>query len=241
MKKMTYSLITLLLCFVLAGVAAAQEPLTAGEPVEGEITDSIFTVEYSYKGSADEVIRVILDPVDVLSDLRQPSLILLDPSGKELVRYDSYGTTEIFWNLPADGTYTIIATRTDDAESDDTGNYTLVVESLETLELNAAVERVFNEGDSVYFIYRSEADFDVRYTRDGSYVLQISVNQINSDIVEGTLDAYGVALGKSLTKATFGTFAGGEMYVIGVEEPLFNFYFGEVEPTTVTIELIEAE
>ena len=64
MRKITYSIITLVLCFVLAGVAATQDTLTVGEPVEGEITDSIFTVEYRYEGSADEVIRVILDPVD---------------------------------------------------------------------------------------------------------------------------------------------------------------------------------
>src|SRR5690242_12248199 len=126
MKKSIVAVLSLMVMALFAVVAQAQgEALVAGTPAQGEITDAAFAVEYTFAGEADQVVIFTLSPVDTFGDLSAPALILRNPAGEDLARYDGYGNTSLIWQLPETGTYTVVATRTDDATGTSVGEFTL--------------------------------------------------------------------------------------------------------------------
>ena len=127
MKKVVVLLLMLVALVGSTFSASAQDALKPGDTVEGEITNDNFAVTYDYVGIGGEVIIVDLFPVDILADYDNPAIIIqLD--GEEVLRYDGYGETTVVTQLPEDGTYSIIASRRDDADGDSAGEYTLPIE-----------------------------------------------------------------------------------------------------------------
>jgi hypothetical protein len=57
------------------------------------------------------------------------------------------------------------------------------------------------------------------FARQGEFAPEVSVNVIDFDITPGSLDSFGGAYGGQVTQASFGTFAGGETYIIKLGEP----------------------
>ncbi len=117
------------------GETPAAEPIAVGEVATGQITNETFAVDYAIALGAGEVITV--------SMLRRggeldPLLIIFDPDGRELARNDDAAVQigDTFVNAqivdftaPADGTYTIQATRFQGQTGLTTGMYELRVEA----------------------------------------------------------------------------------------------------------------
>lgn len=231
--------IFVVLCLMLfATQIAAQQVLEDGVTVEGEITDEVFAVEYTYQGLEGQVIVLELFPTDTRTDYNNPSIILLNSEGEELMRRDGFGRTTAIYPLPADDTYTIIASRRDDAQGVSVGDYTLLLTVPPELELEQPLDVTITSDDTLYYVYRGEADFNLLYARTGDFAPEVSVNTIDLRVTVGSLRATGGLYGASVTQGVIGTFDGGEIYVIKLNRPLFAISFG-VSSADVILELFQ--
>ncbi len=125
--------------FELTGVAAAPTEradvirISYGDTVRGQITDERFAWHYIFDGDAGDVIsirmRAISGPLDSY-------LILRDSAGNELISNDddpAGGTFDAYidaFALPADDTYTIVATRYGEENGGTTGEFELTLTRL---------------------------------------------------------------------------------------------------------------
>ena len=233
-----YIILTLTLLAIVLPVQA-QQSLTYGEAVTGEITDDVPEQVYTFFGKANEVVVIGMDAVDVLADLDRMMLILRDPAGQTLVERDSFSGPVIFAELPSDGTYTVIATRPEDDDS--VGEFTLVAGLVPEVELGASLsDTVTTEAGDHYYLYRGEGDFFLNYTKEaGDFAPEVSVNVIDVERGEGQLDVVGVLGGKFVQRGSMGMFPGSELYIIRLGEASFSFSFGELTATYM-IELLDA-
>ncbi|MFN8372218.1 MAG: PPC domain-containing protein [Anaerolineae bacterium] len=106
--------------------------LEYGETIQGEIDDENFQQIYTFEGSEGDIVTITMIDVSA-EDSLDPLLILLDPAGTEVTRNDD-GDSAIVGQfnsqirnltLPADGTYTIIATRFSQETGTTVGEYEL--------------------------------------------------------------------------------------------------------------------
>lgn len=215
------SLLVLLSAAVI-GVQAQQEILP-DTPITGEITNESFAQDYVYKGSADEVVVIILAPVDVLADYDQPALVVADSSGNQLINDDSYGTLTVALELPEDGVYTITATRADGAEGLSVGEYTLTLLKPQEMALGDTVEGRIDNESAHYYVYRGTEDFILVYNRDGAFAPQVSLATIGDD---GNLTEVGFMGGDLVTAAAIGIIPGDTTYIIRLARAPFGFSFG---------------
>ncbi len=126
----------LTLMLEVSGVAASTEnanaiiPLTLGETVAGTLTQEVYTRRYSFNGAGGQQITVRMD---ASSGNLLPMLVLLDEDGQPLAMYDSAiidddGSAIIdAFELPDDGTYTIVAVRSGANLGVSVGSYTLEI------------------------------------------------------------------------------------------------------------------
>jgi hypothetical protein len=237
MSPLRILLIAVLLAIALP--AQAQQTLTYGEAVTGEITDEVPEQVYTFFGKTDEVIFIGMDAVDVLADLDRMMLILRDPEGQTIAERDSFSGPVVFAELPFDGTYTVIATRPE--EDDSVGEYTLVAGLVPEISLGSSVtDTVTTEAGDHYYVYRGENDFFLNYTKEaGDFAPEVSVNIINEERGEGQLEVVGVVGGKFVRRGSMGAFPGNDLYIIRLGEASFSFSFGELTATYI-IELLDA-
>lgn len=221
-----FMLILLLLPVVLV---QAQEALEPGTILNGEITDATFEIEYTFTGVADSVIVVEMNAVDTFGELDSPILILLDSSGSVVVdttnNFD-YGRAILVTQLPADDTYTLLATRQDGRAGTSLGEYTLelIVPSL-IASGEKATGSVSSEGRPEYYVINADSDFVLNYTKNaGDFNPEIAVGVLNE--YNSGLDDYATATGK-LENIAMGDIDAG-LYVVEVKEALFDFNFDVV-------------
>jgi hypothetical protein len=114
---------------------AASYPLEYGAIIEGDLTDAQNITYYRFEGRAGDVIRVRMERIGGALD---PLLAITDADARELVSDDDGGGGQNAlidgYTLPADGAYTVLATRYERAAGSTTGRYRL------TLERTAGVE-----------------------------------------------------------------------------------------------------
>ena len=104
-------------------------PVDYGQTVQGTIDDDNYEVHYTFDGRAGDVIAIDLQQVSGDFDAY---LRLLDSSGAELTTNDDARSGDAGTNariedfsLPADGTYTIVATRFQGQMGTSSGEYSL--------------------------------------------------------------------------------------------------------------------
>lgn len=105
----------------------ASEIIERDEVKSASLNSILFSRFYTYRGSAEEVITI--DMIDVSGTL-DTYLIVVGPDGREIARNDDGDTSEARISgltLPADGVYTIIATRYGQRFSNSEGEYELLV------------------------------------------------------------------------------------------------------------------
>jgi hypothetical protein len=106
----------------------ASFPLQFGDVIEGAITEERAAQFYSFDGLAGDVVTIRMDRAGGTLD---PLLALTDALAREIISDDDGGDGQnaliLDFVLPADGTYTIIATRYERDVGTTTGRYRLSV------------------------------------------------------------------------------------------------------------------
>jgi hypothetical protein len=176
-----------------AGGEAAEglQALVYGQSVGGEITDQIVSQIYTFTGKAGDRLRITMEAaqdsaLDCYLELQDANGTVLDANDdiKPGVVRDSQITTE----LPADGTYTLIASRYvgPDAEPT-TGAYTLTLEQIEATSAQGVTSSTTlitygqTEVDEI-----SDEQYLVFYVFDGTAGDSVT---IQIDTLSGDLDA----------------------------------------------------
>jgi hypothetical protein len=141
MKRRKVSFIILLLLAAFSfNAAQAQDALKLGEMVAGVIDNANYEVQYSFSGKAGDTVLVSMFPKPGTYDL-SPVLILRDSKKAPLARNEGFtasGAT-IVAELPADGDYSILATRQGGSTGSSEGEFVL----------RANIVRPLSEGDVV--------------------------------------------------------------------------------------------
>jgi hypothetical protein len=113
-------------------VATSGNALALGQMVEGAISNERPSIEYTYTGTAGDVISVRMERTS--GDL-DTYVSVLDPTGNEIAAVDDdpqlglAGSIVNSLTLPVDGTYTIVATRFGFEGGSSSGSFSLVVET----------------------------------------------------------------------------------------------------------------
>jgi hypothetical protein len=224
---------TLILGLLLVTVAIAQDDNTInyGDLVTGEITNQDFELEYSFEGSEGDVAVITMLPVDPSGDLTYPEILLLNEEFEVLVdttRNISYRTARLITQLPSDGTYTIIASRTDGRAGDSVGEFTLSLIRPQELAYNEPVEASISSdgGISYYLVDASEPSLLSYELLAGDYDPQLSINTINE--ANTNIEEYITVNGTGLTTSILGILEEGMVYVILISKPDFAYYSDEV-------------
>lgn len=125
-------LLALSILLVLALPAAAQQEtlpgntIFYGQTMSGTITNEQFFELWTFDGVSDDAIEVRMTASGGLL----PLIGLLDPGGTLVMRSDDGtldGTVTLTYIIPADGTYTIVATRVGRDQGTTTGQYTVAL------------------------------------------------------------------------------------------------------------------
>lgn len=123
-------LLALSIMFVLVLPAAAQQEtlpgntIFYGQTMSGTLTSEQFFDLWRFEGVTDDAIEVRMTASGGLL----PLVGLLDPSGTLVMRSEDGtldGTVVLTYTIPADGTYTIVATRVGREQGTTTGQYTV--------------------------------------------------------------------------------------------------------------------
>jgi len=107
--------------------------LEYGDDYNGEITRDISAESLVFEAEAGDIINISMQKTSGTLD---PLLILLNENGDELIRNDDdeqgIGSNSFIrgFAIPADGTYTIIATHFQEEQGTTTGRYTLLIEKV---------------------------------------------------------------------------------------------------------------
>lgn len=114
-----------------SNIPSTSEELEYGDEVMGEITRDTGAEAYTFEASAGDTVDIRMQGNSGTLD---PLLILLDEEENELIRNDDdeqgIGRDSYIrgYEIPADGTYTIVATRFQEDIGTTTGRYTLILE-----------------------------------------------------------------------------------------------------------------
>jgi hypothetical protein len=161
------------------------------------------------------------------SELSSPAILLLN-SENDVVA----DTTETFSirgallvaELPADDTYTLIATRTDGRGGTDQGEYWLRLSEVPVLEAGSNVDALIATDDPANYVAVRQGDEALRLTyekTDGEFAPEITVNRIDGSSLESVISL----TGDELEEATVSLPNEAGLYVIAVTESLFSFSF----------------
>jgi hypothetical protein len=202
-------------------VTSAQDTLTLGEAIIGNLSPETTQVEYTYTATEGEILVIELLAVDfsVFSDLQ---IIVNDPSGVELFRDETFGVGASYLQATEDGEYTIIAARGEYAAEDGAGEYYLRLLNPTELVAGEPVTQDKKQGETFYYMYSADADVNLTFVRDGSIPLSVTVNEF-SEYSAGDLSTLATLAGSFLTRGSLGVIPGGETYIVIVAEELFFF------------------
>lgn len=142
-------------------------PLTAGVPVRGFINGALYYDLYSFAGSANQVLAISLSRVSGNLDTL---LVILDPSGQVIADNDdivSGNVTDSALNnpplrLPADGVYTILATRYGKLVGGTAGEYELLLVEQESAMSQEVIDLGLPTGDiQITLVWDTNADLQL--------------------------------------------------------------------------------
>lgn len=224
--------ILFMIVFLLIPVAMvnAQEALEVGTVLTGDITNSAFEVEYTFTGTAGDVVIINMPTKDEdgYSNDLSGQIILLDSSNSVIAdtANDYNFDVALVTQLPADDDYIVIVTREDGRSGDTEGNYALELIVPEVIGMGDSVTgAVSSEGNAAYYVVNSEADFVLLYGKSaGDFDPEISISTLNEG--NSDLEDYAAVNGQ-LSRAAMGDMDAG-IYIVKVAEGFFSYYFDEV-------------
>jgi len=134
--------------------------LAYGDVVEGEISDAAVEVFYTFDGAAGDIIVLDAFPTTTDSDMNGLSIKLRDAVGREIAAsIDEYAIARLWTKLEADGTYTVVVTRSE--YSSDSGPYTLRLIKPEVLSAEGLSGEVNVTAPNAYYALETDAPFKV--------------------------------------------------------------------------------
>lgn len=248
MRKMFLFVLVIFALLASLGLSAvmAQEatPLPFGEYVEGELSSSTYEVFYSFEGSAGDVVSIEMFPKPGTYDL-DPYIFLRDPSGQNIGENDDFGypLSLVVAELPADGTYTILATRSGGSTGSSEGAYWIRVNQVELATPGSTYEATIqsdSEQDTpnLYFLRPAESGpVTIGFSQTvGDLFASVQVVTMDEDFgFAETVAELGNTSKVSSASMTL-ELEGGKLYVIRVDRSFLSFVFEESEATvTITI------
>ncbi|MBL8119152.1 MAG: hypothetical protein JNJ78_16575 [Anaerolineae bacterium] len=244
-KIVLFTLILALLSIAGVNMIAAQDAtaLEFGQYVEGEITSNDYEFRYTFNGSAGDVVSVEMFPKPGTYDI-DGYIFLRDPDGDVVAENDDYGypLSLVVAELPADGEYTIVATRSGGSTGSSEGTYWLRVSQVEIVEPGSSVEATitsnYDEELPNLFYLKPEASGPVTIT------FAQEVSELFGSLEVSGWDEYGKVTFANLdntAKVSAATITldleAGEFYVLNVARSFSSYVFDEVESVvTITVE-----
>ncbi|MBI5668988.1 MAG: hypothetical protein HZC41_13370 [Chloroflexi bacterium] len=224
-------LVSLLFVFNFMTTPAQEDVrLEYGQLVNGEITDRAFEVPYLISGKAGDVIVIEMKPVDSLGDLDSPEIILLNSDNDVIADTSgqfSVSGAVLVTQLPNDGDFTVLATRSDGRSGDSVGEYTLEVIKPETLTSSQLIagSASSEKRDQYYLIEDSESPLELVYIKgEGDFTPEITINEINEDFGLSELITIG---GDALSVVRVNVPENKQNLIVVLKEALWDFYFDE--------------
>jgi hypothetical protein len=173
------------------------EAIEYGDTVEGEVTDDLSYVVYSFEGSEGDVVTISMVDTSRSNSL-DPLVILLDEEGSEVTRNDDAGSINLpdsfdamidHFELPADGVYYIVATRFGEFTGIGGGHFSLRLDegdgdSARTYDVDAA--EAIEYGDTVEGEVTSDSPF-ILYSFEGSEGDMVTISMVDTSR-DGALD-----------------------------------------------------
>jgi hypothetical protein len=229
-QRLLLTVIVLLMVIGGSSIAMAQDGgmIEYGQVIVAEMTEKLYEFEYTFEGQAFDTVIILMYPVDILSDMDDPVLLLLDSAGTTIA--DSreginVGKARLFIQLPNTGTYTIIATREDGADGDSVGEFTLEVLQPEIFTIgDSFTDTITNDDHDHYYVIFSKADFALELSTSGNLPPEMSVNVIDEE--DASLDEIATLYGEKITYGTLGIFDSNEFYIVTIGKARFSFVFG---------------
>lgn len=174
---------------------AGSQQIRYGETVTGEINDKTSVIPFQFVARAGDLVRIELNATAGNLD---PLLWLLDENQQEIARNDDARNgirdSRLMLALPRAGTYTIMATRFGEENGTSSGEYVLILTQEATADTPdgsaTPAMRILSYGDQVRGAI-SNADFEIRYTFEGSREDAISIDM---QAASGNLDSYLILL-----------------------------------------------
>lgn len=219
-------LVCLLAGLVVLPVGAQGSTLAIGDVVQGELTAEVPEIAYTFEGTAGTIIMAEMTVGYEFS--LDPALKLLDASGGEIANNDDFSGLDllILVELPADGTYTLVAGRSSMSDPEEWGPFTLSLRAAQTLELGGSVTATvladYEVNMPTYFV--------VKPAEAGTWAIAIS--QPGGELAAGVMmttfpdQNYVFDLSElaGLRTATLNVdVEAGMMYVITVDQSMFSF------------------
>jgi hypothetical protein len=227
--------VVFLLVFLLAvwtlPAQAQDTPIEYGDTVTGEITARTFEVGYVFEGVAGDVIIILIEGIDTdeVAEMDQPAIILLDSDYAVMGSVDGYLDALLAAQLPADGEYTVLASRRDGRGGESVGGYELTLLKLDVLEDAVAVQAVVSSMASDYYAVESEGQFAIEYTRAvGEFSPTITIYVIDDEAYgDNNLDDLATLSGDAMVHGTLGVNYTSNLYIVSVGTGLFDYSWRE--------------
>lgn len=136
--------------------------------IPSPITSDEFAFEYTFEGGEGDVVVVEMRRTNTDEDMTRPEIHLLDSEGEEIATTAetfSYGAAVLVAKLTDSATYTIVATRNDDADGDSVGEFELELIQPTMLEAGADLidGEIDNDARDQYYYLPADGEVTVLY------------------------------------------------------------------------------
>ena len=243
LRRTMLFVVVLLLVFFTSLIASAQDELSYGDSADSEITDKEFEVEFTFEGSEGDVVVITLAPEDDFDGLNEPMLLLLDEEGDDLATVESsYNTISLIYELPGDGTFTVIATRSDGRSGEAVGPFTLSLDLAQELFVDEPITDSTTNESAKYYVIRPSGSFGVLYTYEsGDFHPEVTANIIGEPFYSSTnLEELARVDGDGLDQAIFTVSTSEDIVIVRVGMSDFGFAF-DTEEVEFTVEHVSFE
>jgi hypothetical protein len=251
MRKVLLFLVVLSALSLGVSAVAAQDatPIEYGQTVEGTISNQSYEFRYTFKGNEGDLIAITMDRGSEDSSL-DATLILRDSNGDPLATNDDfrYPLSLIVYELPAQGEYTILATRSGGSTGSSDGDYFLKLELVDPLtsgsQLEATIYSDYTKQVSTiaYLVPEESGPVEITFSQELSDLygsLRISetpdwASDVTSSYYETVVELSDSA---RVTNATLTVdLQAGHVYVLSVDVAFSSFSF-DVDEATVTVSI----
>ena len=231
------------MCSAVSFAQAPENPIDYGAEINGTITTRKFEDLYTFQGEAGDIVLIEMfssdggniDPQLFFATIENDLLA----SNDDAVGRDS----RIIYQLPADGTYLIVATRLSGRFGDDEGDYLLRLSKVEPIALATTTEGSVSTAEPaqvMIFAPETSGNYVVSYRHiRGDYYPALTISRFSSDSTYaqevGRLDGMELASGTLIFK-----FDAGAIYSLSLAQSNYN-YSSETTTAVYTLRIEEPE